>query len=273
MSAVREIRRHSLAAVIPVICFAAIGYFAYHAMEGEHGINAYTRLTLQIQDTKVALADVTSERRTLERRVGLLRADGGEILIDGKPVTIDSPATARSHGIAYVPEDRGLQGLIKPQTIRENVSLAILDRLAKLLVVDRRREGALARESIARFGIRARGAEQLVRQLSGGNQQKVVLAKWIATEPRVLIMDEPTRGIDVGAKAEIHALMSKLAGQGLAVLMISSELPEVLGMSDRVLVMRGGAIVAEFDRAEATPDAVGAAMTAAGKHAVAELAS
>nr|WP_298684997.1 sugar ABC transporter ATP-binding protein [uncultured Dongia sp.] len=204
---------------------------------------------------------------------GITPATGGEILIDGKPVTIDSPATARSHGIAYVPEDRGLQGLIKPQTIRENVSLAILDRLAKLLVVDRRREGALARESIARFGIRARGAEQLVRQLSGGNQQKVVLAKWIATEPRVLIMDEPTRGIDVGAKAEIHALMSKLAGQGLAVLMISSELPEVLGMSDRVLVMRGGAIVAEFDRAEATPDAVGAAMTAAGKHAVAELAS
>jgi ABC-type sugar transport system ATPase subunit len=102
-----------------------------------------------------------------------------------------------------------------------------------------------------------------VKQLSGGNQQKVVLAKWIATEPRVLIMDEPTRGIDVGAKAEIHALMSRLAGQGLAVLMISSELPEVLGMSDRVLVMRGGRIVGQFERKDATPDAVGAAMTAA----------
>lgn len=207
---------------------------------------------------------------------GITPATSGEILIDGKPVTIDSPATARSLGIAYVPEDRGLQGLIKPQTIRENVSLAILDRLAKLLVVDRRREGALARDAITRFGIRARGAEQLVRQLSGGNQQKVVLAKWIATEPRVLIMDEPTRGIDVGAKAEIHALMSKLAGQGLAVLMISSELPEVLGMSDRVLVMSGGGIVAEFDRAEATPDAVGVAMTAArntGADRPAELAS
>jgi ABC-type sugar transport system ATPase subunit len=199
---------------------------------------------------------------------GITPATSGEILVDGKPVVIDSPAAARALGIAYVPEDRGLQGLVKPQTIRENVSLAIIDRLAKFLLIDRRREGQLARESVARFGIRARGAEQAVRQLSGGNQQKVVLAKWIATEPRVLIMDEPTRGIDVGAKAEIHALMSKLAGEGLAVLMISSELPEVLGMSDRVLVMRGGEIVAAFDRADATPDAVGAAMTAAGQSAL-----
>lgn len=194
---------------------------------------------------------------------GITPATSGEILIDGNAVTIDSPESARGFGIAYVPEDRGLQGLIKPQSIRENVSLAILDRLARLLVVDRGQEGTIARDAIANFGIRARGPEQLVRQLSGGNQQKVVLAKWIATKPRVLIMDEPTRGIDVGAKAEIHALMSKLAGEGLAVLMISSELPEVLGMSDRVLVMRGGGIVAQFDRDEATPDAVGAAMTGA----------
>jgi ABC-type sugar transport system ATPase subunit len=156
-----------------------------------------------------------------------------------------------------------LQGLIRPQTVRENVSLAVIDRIAKVLVVDRGKELAMAKDAIARFGIRTRGPEQRVRQLSGGNQQKVVLAKWVAAEPRVLIMDEPTRGIDVGAKAEIHALMSKLAGQGLAVLMISSELPEVLGMSDRVLVMRGGRIVRAFDRAEATPDAVGSAMTAA----------
>jgi ABC-type sugar transport system ATPase subunit len=194
---------------------------------------------------------------------GITPATSGEILIDGKPVTISSPDDARRLKIAYVPEDRGLQGLIRPQTVRENVSLAILDRIAKAFVVDRSREGALAKQAIERFGIRTRGPEQRVKQLSGGNQQKVVLAKWIATEPRVLIMDEPTRGIDVGAKAEIHALMSRLAGQGLAVLMISSELPEVLGMSDRVLVMRGGRIVGQFDRKDATPDAVGAAMTAA----------
>ncbi|MDQ7250311.1 sugar ABC transporter ATP-binding protein [Dongia sedimenti] len=194
---------------------------------------------------------------------GITPATSGEILIDGKPVTISSPDDARRLKIAYVPEDRGSQGLIRPQTVRENVSLAILDRIARAFVVDRRQEGSLARQAIERFGIRTRGPEQRVKQLSGGNQQKVVLAKWIATEPRVLIMDEPTRGIDVGAKAEIHALMSRLAGQGLAVLMISSELPEVLGMSDRVLVMRGGRIVAQFDRKDATPDAVGAAMTAA----------
>jgi rhamnose transport system ATP-binding protein len=194
---------------------------------------------------------------------GITPATSGQILIDGKPVTISSPDDARRLKIAYVPEDRGSQGLIRPQTVRENVSLAILDRIAKAFVVDRRKESSLAKDAIERFGIRTRGPEQRVKQLSGGNQQKVVLAKWIATEPRVLIMDEPTRGIDVGAKAEIHALMSRLAGQGLAVLMISSELPEVLGMSDRVLVMRGGRIVAQFDRKDATPDAVGAAMTAA----------
>jgi ABC-type sugar transport system ATPase subunit len=194
---------------------------------------------------------------------GITPATAGEIRIDGKPVIIKSPGEARGHGIAYIPEDRGLQGLIRAQTVRENVSLAIIDRIARLLVVDRGKEASLAKDAIARFGIRTRGPEQRVRQLSGGNQQKVVLAKWVATEPRVLIMDEPTRGIDVGAKAEIHALMSRLAGQGLAVLMISSELPEVLGMSDRVLVMRGGRIVGAFDRSEATPDVVGAAMTAA----------
>jgi ABC-type sugar transport system ATPase subunit len=194
---------------------------------------------------------------------GITPPTSGEILLDGKPVTMASPQRARDLGIAYVPEDRGLQGLIKTQTIRENLSLALLDRLARFFVVDRLAESRLARDLIARFGIRASGPEQRVRELSGGNQQKVVLAKWVATEPRVLIMDEPTRGIDVGAKAEIHALMSRLAGQGMAILMISSELPEVLGMSDRVLVMHAGRLVAEFDRADATPDAVGAAMTQA----------
>jgi ABC-type sugar transport system ATPase subunit len=204
---------------------------------------------------------------------GITPATSGEILVDGRPVSIRSPAAARRLGIAYVPEDRGSQGLIRPQTVRENLSLAILDRLARLLMVDRLRETALARDAIARFAIRTRGPEQRVRQLSGGNQQKVVLAKWVATEPRVLIMDEPTRGIDVGAKAEIHALMSRLASQGLAILMISSELPEVLGMSDRVLVMRGGRITGSFERQEATPDSVGAAMTAARGKPLTEMVS
>jgi ABC-type sugar transport system ATPase subunit len=196
---------------------------------------------------------------------GITPATSGEILLDGRKVVINSPETARDLGIAYVPEDRGLQGLIRTQTIRENVSLALIDRISRWSFVERAREAALARDLITRFGIRARGPEQRVRQLSGGNQQKVVLAKWVATEPRVLIMDEPTRGIDVGAKAEIHALMCRLAGQGIAIMMISSELPEVLGMSDRVMVMHSGRIVGAFDRAEATPDAVGAAMTHASR--------
>jgi len=192
---------------------------------------------------------------------GITPATSGEILVDGKAVSIRSPQQARDLGIAYVPEDRGLQGLVRPQSIQENVSLAVLKTLAKGGLIDARKEEQLAKDSIAKFGIRARGPRQIVKQLSGGNQQKVVLAKWLATEPRILIMDEPTRGIDVGAKSEIHALMSALAARGLGILMISSELPEVLGMSDRVLVMKNGTLVAEFDRADATPEAVGAAMT------------
>jgi ABC-type sugar transport system ATPase subunit len=129
------------------------------------------------------------------------------------------------------------------------------------IFIDIRKVIKEAREAIKRFGIRARGPNQLVRELSGGNQQKVVLGKWLSTEPKILIMDEPTRGIDVGAKAEIHQLMRKLAADGMAILMISSELPEVLGMSDRVLVMNGGRIAASFGEGEASAEAVGAAMT------------
>ena len=194
---------------------------------------------------------------------GITPATSGQVLIDSQAVRIDSPQQARDLGIAYVPEDRGLQGLVRPQSIAENISLTVLKSLATGTLIDHRKEEKLARESIAKFGIRARGPRQIVRQLSGGNQQKVVLAKWLATEPRILIMDEPTRGIDVGAKSEIHALMSALAARGLGILMISSELPEVLGMSDRVLVMKNGTLVAEFDRAHATAEAVGAAMTLA----------
>ena len=141
------------------------------------------------------------------------------------------------------------------------MSLASLSRVvAKNTFIDRRAENALAEESVKQFQIRASGIGQIVGKLSGGNQQKVGLSKWLATEPRILIMDEPTRGIDVGAKAEIHRLMSELAQKGMAILMISSELPEVLGMSDRILVMRAGRIVAEVDRADATQAGIAAAM-------------
>ena len=192
---------------------------------------------------------------------GITPATSGTILLEGKPVRIGSPEAARDLGIAYIPEDRGTQGLIRTQTIAENVALANLQQLPRGLFIDAAKLLRSARQAIERFGIKARGPQQVVRELSGGNQQKVVLSKWLSTDPRILIMDEPTRGIDVGAKAEIHQLLRTLAGEGMAILRLSSELPEVLGMSDRVLVMNGGKIVAGFGENEATPEAVGAAMT------------
>nr|WP_182084747.1 sugar ABC transporter ATP-binding protein [Aureimonas sp. ME7] len=204
---------------------------------------------------------VGSGRTELAQTIfGVTPATSGEILIDGKPVSVGNVREAIAHRIAYVPEDRANHGLVRPQSIRENVSMAILKRLTSRSVVDTRRERTIAEDAIQRFAIRARGPNQVVAQLSGGNQQKVVIAKWLATDPRILILDEPTRGVDVGAKTEIHKLMNQLARQGLAIVMISSELPEVLGMSDRVLVMNGGRVSAVLDRAEASPDAVGTAM-------------
>jgi rhamnose transport system ATP-binding protein len=210
----------------------------------------------------VGLAGLVGSGRSELAQVvfGVTPAESGEIRLLGRAVTIGSPGAAQRLGIAYVPEDRGTQGLVRAMTVRENFSMAILSRLARAGVIDREAERGLAQDGIRRFGVRTSGIEQVVGKLSGGNQQKIVLGKWLATEPKLLILDEPTRGIDVGAKAEIHRLMGELAGRGLAILMISSELHEVLGMSDRVLVMREGRIAAEFDRAAATPEAVGAAM-------------
>lgn len=191
---------------------------------------------------------------------GVTPAESGQIEIVGQAVSILDPGQATKLGIAYVPEDRGHQGLVRPMTLTPNISLSILERLANRHVIDNAAERALAQTSVERFSIRASSVDQVVGKLSGGNQQKIVIAKWLAAEPRLLIMDEPTRGIDVGAKAEIHRLMGELAGQGLAILMISSELPEIMGMSDRILVMRGGRIVAEMARGEASQAAIASAM-------------
>jgi rhamnose transport system ATP-binding protein len=213
----------------------------------------------------VGLAGLVGSGRSELAQVifGIAPAESGEILIDAKPVQIKSARQAMKLGIAYVPEDRGTQGLIRQMNLRENVSLAILRTLVKGAFVDRFEERKLARSTIDQLNIRAFSAEQIVNKLSGGNQQKVVVGKWLASKPRLLIMDEPTRGVDVGAKAEIHRLMSELAQQGLAVLMISSELPEILGMSDRILVVRSGEIVAEYSREEATQENIAAAMMSA----------
>jgi ABC-type sugar transport system ATPase subunit len=225
------------------------------------GLVENVSLTLRAGEIVGLAGLVGAGRSELAQTVfGITPATSGAIRIDGRAVRVRSPAEAKRLGIAYVPEDRGTQGLIRPMRLRENVSLAVLGRLARHGFIDRAAETALAADAVQRFAIRATGPDQVVGKLSGGNQQKVVLGKWLATKPRVLIMDEPTRGVDVGAKAEIHRLMCELAGQGLAILMISSELPEVLGMSDRVLVMRGGRLVAELARSEATQERVAGAM-------------
>ena len=192
---------------------------------------------------------------------GVLPAVSGEILLNGEPVKISRPSEAVDHGIGYVPEDRAHQGLIREMTIRENTSMAVLESVSTNTFIRRTKERVLANQSIQQLSIRATGPDQITNKLSGGNQQKVVVSKWLASNPLMLIMDEPTRGIDVGAKAEIHRLMSRLAAEeGLAILMISSELPEILAMSDRILVMREGRLVGEFTREEATQEVIAHAM-------------
>jgi rhamnose transport system ATP-binding protein len=191
---------------------------------------------------------------------GILKPDSGEIRVQGQAVRIKSPSQAMKLGIAYIPEDRGTQGLVREMRIRENLSMAILDSLTRFGFVVKRNERKLGDELIEQLNIIATSGEQVVNKLSGGNQQKVVVGKWLASKPKLLIVDEPTRGVDVGAKAEIHRLLSELAQQGLGILMISSELPEIIGMSDRILVMRNSRLVAEFGRREATQQNVGAAM-------------
>jgi ribose transport system ATP-binding protein len=187
----------------------------------------------------------------------------GEIAVGGARVVVRSPRSAIRAGIALITEDRKAQGLVLGMTVRENTTLAHLAQFVRGILVDKPAETKATNEEIAELRIRTPSAEQTVRNLSGGNQQKVVLAKWLIGRARVFLFDEPTRGIDVGAKAEIYALMVALLAHGAAIVMVSSELPEVLGMSHRVLVVRDGRIRAEFARADATPDKVIAVATGA----------
>jgi rhamnose transport system ATP-binding protein len=186
-------------------------------------------------------------------RTELAQALFGVTAADAGRVTLSD---ARSAGLALVPEDRQSQGAVLPFSIAANLALPNLATLAPRGWCSHGREGDLARQWIERLAIRATGPEQIVHSLSGGNQQKVVIAKWLARQPAVLILDEPTKGIDVGAKAAVHAITSEYARAGNGVIMISSELPEILGMSDRVLVMRRGRIRGEFTRANATSEAL-----------------
>jgi ribose transport system ATP-binding protein len=184
--------------------------------------------------------------------VGADPRDGGTIAIRGEAVRIGHPSHAIRRGVGFLPEDRKTQGLIQGLSVRDNITLPSIGRLSRAGVVRTREEDRVASSLVRELRIKTPHLLQLVRQLSGGNQQKVVLAKWLAANADVLIMDEPTRGIDVGAKVEIYELMNQLTARGAGILMISSELPEVVGMSDRILVMRLGRIVAELDAGEAT---------------------
>lgn len=184
---------------------------------------------------------------------GITPYDEGEIRLNGKPVRIRSTVDAVRHGIAYVPESRQTQGLVLQQTIVRNISLSILQRLKnRFRLLETGKELSIAEDYMAKLDIRPKLPHMKANQLSGGNQQKVVMAKWLAASPQLLIIDEPTNGIDIGAKTEIHRLLRQLADQGLAVLMISSELPEVLASCDRILVMRRGRLVGHFANREAT---------------------
>jgi rhamnose transport system ATP-binding protein len=206
----------------------------------------------------VGLAGLVGAGRTELARIifGLDHADSGEIRLRDKRILIRNPADAIMSGIAYLPEDRRRHGVILDMPVSANITLASLKRLSRFGSFDFHREKEIATEYVQRFAIKTPSIFSQVSTLSGGNQQKVALSRWLATRPSVLILDEPTQGIDVGAKAEIHALMGELASQGMAILMISSDLPEVLGMSDRIAVMRAGTIVGIWDRAEATQQGI-----------------
>ncbi len=189
-----------------------------------------------------------------ETLFGLSPADGGEILIKGEPVRIESPSHAIELGIGYVPEDRRQHGVVLDMSIAANTSLASLDAVSHRGLIDRAAERDSAQRHVARLRIKAPSVTTEVGALSGGNQQKVALARWLSIEPAILVLDEPTQGVDVGSKSEIHAIIQDLAERGLAIIMISSELPEILGMSDRIAVMHAGTVGGTLSREDATQE-------------------
>ena len=196
-------------------------------------------------------------RSELARAIfGLESPDSGKIFVNGEQVHIRNPRMTMKHGVAYLPEDRQHQGLVLQMNITNNITLPILDQFIKMGLVDTGKEARVAKKYADMLDVRASGLWKKVMQLSGGNQQKVVLAKWLATNPQILILDEPTKGIDVGAKASVHRFMSELVSQGIGIMMISSELPEILGMSDRIIVMCEGRITGKFTREEASQDKI-----------------
>ena len=219
----------------------------------------YRDVSFQVRHGEVlGLAGLMGAGRTevVNALYGLTPADAGEIQVQGKPVQIASPRDALNHGIAWVSEDRKGFGLVLTMSVKHNLTLANLDRCSRGIVIDRREENRIATDRIQAFAIRTQGPDQPVEFLSGGNQQKVVIAKALLTEPDILILDEPTRGIDIGAKAEVYAIISRLAREGKAIILVSSELSEILALSDRILVLRAGTIAAELDPRQTTQEEI-----------------
>ena len=222
----------------------------------------FTDVSLQVRRGEVVgiYGLVGSGRSELAQAVfGLRPLHAGNVRVEGREVTISDPARAVAAGLAYLPEDRLHQGIFGGLSVRANAVVSALNRLARGPLASAARERAATAREVATLGIKCRDVEQPIAELSGGNQQKVVLARWLLTRPSVLILDEPTRGVDVGAKQEIHRQLQKLASDGAAIVLISSDLPEVTAQSDRVLVFRSGRIVAEFPSSQATPDRVATA--------------
>ena len=210
----------------------------------------------------VGLAGLLGSGRTETARAifGADPPDAGSIRLMGQAVAPRQPADAIAMRVGYCSEDRKADGIVPDMSVRENITLAILPRLVAMGVVDEGRQRAIVETFMKRLAIKASGPEQKIRELSGGNQQKVLLARWLCADPKLLILDEPTRGIDVGAKAEIHSLITKLAGSGVSIILISSELPEILGLASRILTLREGRITASLDGATATEESVMAAL-------------
>ncbi len=248
----------------------AAGYPAARGEQGPELLRLEGLCSGPVRDASVSLCRgeivgvvglVGSGRTELARAIaGAAPLTSGRMLLDGAPYAPRSPREAIDAGVALLPEDRKRQGLVLIAAIRDNVSIASLTRFARAGVIDGHRERAAVSHWTEALSVRAPSIATLAGQLSGGNQQKVVLARWMLAGSRIILFDEPTRGIDVGAKAEIYALMRRLADDGAALLVISSDLPEALGMSDRVVVMRNGRVAATLSRAEATPERVASLM-------------
>jgi rhamnose transport system ATP-binding protein len=247
-----------LAAIFPKRAVAA-GATALELRHVSSRANGLHDVSLAVRSGEIlGIAGLVGSGRTelAETIFGLTPADAGEMLLRGAPVRMTSPAHAIRLGIGYVPEDRRQHGVILEMSIAANASLANLKGVSRAGLIDGAAERDAARRHVDRLRIKAASVRADVGSLSGGNQQKVALARWLSIEPAVLILDEPTQGVDVGSKSEIHELMQNLAERGMAIIMISSELPEILGMSDRIAVMRAGTIGGVLSRDEATPQAI-----------------